>query len=42
MAAISQTAFSNAFFLDENVLISPRISLKFDPKVRIDNIPALF
>ena len=28
-------------FLDENVLISIKISLKFVPKDRINNIPAL-
>ena len=39
--AISQTTFSNAFFENENEWISPRISLKFVPKVRVNNIPAL-
>ena len=38
--AISQT-ISNAFFMNENVWISLKISLKCVPKVRIDNIPAL-
>ena len=28
-------------FLNENAWISLKISLKFDPKVRIDNVPAL-
>ena len=28
-------------FLNENVLISIKISLKFDPKGQINNIPAL-
>ena len=30
-----------SIFLNENEWISPRISLKFVPKVRINNIPAL-
>ena len=39
--AISQT-FSNAFFfLNENAWISLKISLKFVPKVPINNVPAL-
>ena len=38
MAAVLQTTLSNAFFLNKNV----RISLKFVPKVPINNIPALF
>ena len=29
------------FFLNENVWISPKISLKFVPKIRINNIPTL-
>ena len=37
MAAISQTTFSNAF----SWMLSLWISLKFVPKVRINNIPAL-
>ena len=41
MAAIFQTTFSNAFFFNENVLISIKISLKFVPKGQINNIPAL-
>ena len=41
MAAISQTTFQDAFFLNENARISVKISLKFVPKVRINNIPAL-
>ena len=41
MAAIFQTTFSNAFFLNENVAISIKISLKFVPKGQINNIPAL-
>ena len=41
MAAISQTTLSNAF-LNENLWISIKISLKFVPKSPIDNIPALF
>ena len=41
MAAIFQTTFSNAFFLNENVLISIKISLMFVPKGQINNIPAL-
>ena len=42
--AIWQTTFSNAFkciFLNENELISLRISRKFFPKVQINNIPSL-
>ena len=31
----------NSIFLNENVLISIRISLKFVPKGQINNIPAL-
>ena len=41
MAAISQTTFSNAFSWMKNAWISLKISLKFVPNVRIDNIPAL-
>ena len=41
MTAFSQMTLSNAFFLNENILISIEISLKFVPKVPIDNIPAL-
>ena len=40
IAAIWQTAFSNIFSY-ENIWISPNISLKFVPKVWINNIPAL-
>ena len=39
--AILQTAFTNSFFLNENVRISSKIWLKFVPKMRINNIPAL-
>ena len=38
MDGISQTTFSN---VNENAWISLKISLKFVPKVRINNIPAL-
>ena len=41
MVTILQTAFSNTFFLNENVLILIKISLKFLPKGPINNIPAL-
>ena len=41
MAAISQTTFSNAFFLNENIWISIKSSLDFVPKGSINNIPAL-
>ena len=41
MAAISQTMFSNAFFLNENIRISIKISLKFVPKGPINNSLAL-
>ena len=41
MAAISMTTLSNAFFFNENVLISIKISLKFVPKGPINNIQAL-
>ena len=40
MAAIFQTTFSN-IFLNENVLILIKISLKFVPNGQINNIPAL-
>ena len=39
--AITQTTFSSAFFLKENVWIPTKISLKFVPKGPISNIPAL-
>ena len=41
MDAISQTTFPSTFFLNENVWIPIKISLKFVPKGRINNIPAL-
>ena len=41
MATSSQTTFSNAFFFNENVIISIKISLKFVPDGPINNIPAL-
>ena len=41
MADIFQTTFFKCFFLNENVLISIKISLKFVPKGQINNIPAL-
>ena len=41
MDAISQTPFSSAFFFNENIWISIKISLKFVPKSPINNIPAL-
>ena len=41
ITAISQTIFSYAFSLKENVWISIKISLKFVPNVRINKIPAL-
>ena len=40
MAAIFQTIFK-CIFLNENILISIKISLKLVPKGRINNIPAL-
>ena len=40
MAAVPQTALSNAFFLNENVRISIKMSLKFVPKRTINNNPA--
>ena len=41
IAAILQTTFSNAFSWIKNAWISPKISLKFVPKVRINIIQAL-
>ena len=41
MAAISQTQTFNSMFLNENVGISSKISLKFVPKGPIYNIPSL-
>ena len=41
MDAIFKTTFSNAFFFNENVWYSNVIPPKFDPKVWINNIPAL-
>ena len=41
MADISQTTTSNAILLNENIWISLKLSLKFVPKGRINNIPAL-
>ena len=44
MDAISKTPFSSTFsciFLNENVWIPIKISLKFVPKGRINNVPAL-
>ena len=41
MAAVSQTTLSNAFFLNENIRISIKISLKFLPKGPINNNSAL-
>ena len=41
MAAIFQTTFSNAFYMNDYVLISIKISLKFVPKGQISNIPTL-
>ena len=40
MAAIFQTTFSECNFLNENVWISIKISLKFVPNVPINDIPA--
>ena len=40
MAAISQTTTFKYIFLNENVIISAKISLKFVPTGPIDNIPA--
>ena len=39
MATIYQTTFSTEFFLNENVWILIKVSLKFVPKVPINNIP---
>ena len=41
MTAISQTIFSDGILLNESVWISHKISLKFVPEIRIDNVPAL-
>ena len=41
MAAIFADNIFKCIFLNENVLISLKISLKFVPEVRINNIPAL-
>ena len=41
MIAISQTTLSIGFFVNENVRISIKFSLKFVPKGPISNIPAL-
>ena len=41
MDAISQMTFSNELFLNENVRIPIKISLKFVPKGSIKNTPAL-
>ena len=41
MDAISQTTFSDAFSWMKNAWILLEISLKFVPKVQINNIPAL-
>ena len=41
MDAISQTTFFKCILLNEIVLISIKISLKFVPKGQINNIPAL-
>ena len=41
MAAFSQTTLSNTFFLNENVRISIKISLKLVPEGLINNISAL-
>ena len=41
MTAIFQRTFSNAFFLNENVLIPIKISLKLVHKGQINNIPVL-
>ena len=40
MAAIFQTTFSNAFFLNENIWISIKISVKFVLMGPINNISA--
>ena len=41
MAAILQTDIFQYIFLNENVLMSLKFSLKFVPKVRINNNPVL-
>ena len=41
MAAIFQTTFSNAFSLMKMYEFSIKISLKFVPKVPINNIPGI-
>ena len=41
MALISQTLFSDAFFVNEKFCILIKISLKFVPEGPIDNNPAL-
>ena len=41
MAAILADDTFKRIFLNENVIISIKFSLKFVPKVRINNIPAL-
>ena len=41
MDAIFQTTFFKCIFLNENVWISLKISLKFVPRVPVNNIPAL-
>ena len=41
MDAISQTTFFKCIFLNENVWISIKISLKFVPKGPINNVPTL-
>ena len=41
MAAIFQDDIFKCIFLNENELISIKISLKFVPKGQINNIPAL-
>ena len=41
IVAISQTEFSDAFSFNKNILISLRMSLKFDPKIPSNNIQAL-
>ena len=40
MAAISPTTFANVFFVNENVKISIKVSLKFIPRDQINNISA--
>ena len=41
MAVIFQTTFFKCIFSNRNLWISLNISMKYVPKVRIDNIPAL-